>query len=260
MIKLIASDIDGTLLQYGKQRIDKSFIKLIKELKKIGVTFVAASGRQLPSLESLFKDVINDIFIIAENGAIASYKNEIIFEKTMSPSLAHEIVNDIMKTPGCDPIISTKDTVYISKKTNEFFKESHRELIYTTTITEDFLSRREGVLKVTACNFDGIREYVRKFADSWKKFAEVTMSGFMYCDFMDLSASRGNALGIVQEKLGLNPENCAAFGDNFNDISMFDRVENSFAMIRADDKVKEYARYQTGNVEDTLRKIYNITS
>ncbi|MBS4900365.1 MAG: HAD family hydrolase [Clostridiales bacterium] len=260
MNKLIASDIDGTLLQHGQQHISESFIKVIKELKKIGVTFVAASGRQLPSLRTLFKDVLDDIYIVAENGAIASYKNEIIFEKTMSPSLAHEIVTDIMRTPGCDPIISTKETVYISKKANDFFRETHRELIYTTTVTDDFYSIRNGVLKVTACNYDGIRNDVKAFADSWKKFAEVTMSGFMYCDFMDLSVSKGNALEKIQNILDLKPEECIAFGDNFNDISMFDKVESSFAMVRADDKVKEYARYQTENVEDTVRKIYNITS
>ena len=46
MIKLVASDLDGTLLLNGAQSLPEELFPLIKELKELGILFVAASGRQ----------------------------------------------------------------------------------------------------------------------------------------------------------------------------------------------------------------------
>ena len=54
MIKLIASDIDGTLLQEGSDRLDPEFYTVIPELKKRGILFAAASGRGYASISRLF--------------------------------------------------------------------------------------------------------------------------------------------------------------------------------------------------------------
>ena len=50
MIKLIASDLDGTLL-YGRDSVSEEMFELIREMKKRGILFVAASGRQYQSLK-----------------------------------------------------------------------------------------------------------------------------------------------------------------------------------------------------------------
>lgn len=50
MLKLIASDIDGTLLQNGKRELSLQAVEQIKQLKEMGILFAAASGRQYLSL------------------------------------------------------------------------------------------------------------------------------------------------------------------------------------------------------------------
>lgn len=72
MIKLIASDLDGTLLQNGAQRPSPKIFDLILRLKEKGIHFAAASGRQLYSQHQLFAPVKNDISYIAENGSLCS--------------------------------------------------------------------------------------------------------------------------------------------------------------------------------------------
>ena len=57
MIKFIASDVDGTLIQDGSQRLQKRLFPLIRKLKDMGILFVAASGRQYPNLYRLFGPV-----------------------------------------------------------------------------------------------------------------------------------------------------------------------------------------------------------
>ena len=70
MIKLVASDIDGTLLRDGNTEISKEVFEHIRRLKESGVLFAAASGRQYTSIRRLFAPVADDIVYLCENGAI----------------------------------------------------------------------------------------------------------------------------------------------------------------------------------------------
>ena len=70
MIKLIASDLDGTLLQNGAQELNPKVFDQIRALAENGIRFVAASGRQYPNLRRLFAPVQDDISYIAENGSL----------------------------------------------------------------------------------------------------------------------------------------------------------------------------------------------
>ena len=78
MIKLAASDLDGTLLD-SSGRLPSEIFPLIEELYEKGITFCAASGRQLVSLEKLFAPVRDKIIFIAENGALCAWRGEIFF-------------------------------------------------------------------------------------------------------------------------------------------------------------------------------------
>ena len=59
MIKLIASDIDGTLVPEGSHEISHEYFKVIEDLKEIGIRFCACSGRQYPSMLDLFRPGAN---------------------------------------------------------------------------------------------------------------------------------------------------------------------------------------------------------
>ena len=66
MVKLIASDLDGTLLQNEAQELTPRAIELIRALTQKGVHFVAASGRQYANERLLFHEIKDDISYIAE--------------------------------------------------------------------------------------------------------------------------------------------------------------------------------------------------
>lgn len=55
MIKMVASDLDGTLLIGGRQTLPEEIFPLVKELKKMGILFVAASGRQYANMRNLLR-------------------------------------------------------------------------------------------------------------------------------------------------------------------------------------------------------------
>ena len=74
MIKLVATDMDGTFLD-GNGRFDMERLKsLLTSYKEKGIYFAVASGRGFLSLEKLFADVRDDIIFIAENGSLVEYQ------------------------------------------------------------------------------------------------------------------------------------------------------------------------------------------
>ncbi|MEM5781397.1 MAG: HAD-IIB family hydrolase, partial [Lawsonibacter sp.] len=70
MIRLIASDIDGTLLQNGATEIAPAIFREIDRLRTKGILFCPASGRQYHSLRRLFAPVADELAYVCENGAV----------------------------------------------------------------------------------------------------------------------------------------------------------------------------------------------
>ena len=70
MIRLIASDIDGTLLPYGEHTIPDKVFEEIHRLERKGILFCPASGRQYTSMRRLFAPVADKIPFLCENGAV----------------------------------------------------------------------------------------------------------------------------------------------------------------------------------------------
>ena len=94
-IKFIASDVDGTLLLNGAQKVSQELIPLIKRLNDNGIIFCAASGRQYPNLKRLFGDVADDMMYICENGSVIIYKDKLVDKTPMDTGLGREIIRAI---------------------------------------------------------------------------------------------------------------------------------------------------------------------
>ena len=69
MIKLIASDIDGTLVKDGEHELNPEFFDVILKLRKKGIQFAAASGRQWASIEAIMEPIKEKVFYLSDNGA-----------------------------------------------------------------------------------------------------------------------------------------------------------------------------------------------
>ena len=69
MIKLVVSDIDGTLLEDGGHELNPELFEVILKLREKGMQFAAASGRQWASIEQVFDPIKEKIFYLSDNGA-----------------------------------------------------------------------------------------------------------------------------------------------------------------------------------------------
>ena len=95
MIKMVSSDLDGTLLTGGSQTIPEEIFSLIKELKDMGILFVAASGRQYANMRNLFLPVRDDMAFISENGGLAIQNEKLLYCDSFDKDLVMEIIEAI---------------------------------------------------------------------------------------------------------------------------------------------------------------------
>ena len=100
----------------------------------------------------------------------------------------------------------------------------------------------------------GIKNSKEHFINKWSDKASVLVSGELYLDLMDTNVNKGRGIEQIQKYFSLKPEECMAFGDNYNDIAMLDKVYYSYVMEKAVEDVKKHGRFVTGWVEGTLRE------
>ena len=114
-IKLICSDIDGTLLQYGKKELEDEIFEQIRELHRRGILFCPASGRQYTSLRKLFAPVADCCVFLCENGGVIYKDEQCIAKNPMPRALAEEIANDLWtRSDGQGEVmLSGQNTAYL---------------------------------------------------------------------------------------------------------------------------------------------------
>ena len=94
-IRMVCSDLDGTLLQYGRITLEPEIYALIRELAGRGILFCPASGRQYTSLRALFAPVADCCAFLCENGGVL-YRDEACIGKTPMPrDMAEAIARDM---------------------------------------------------------------------------------------------------------------------------------------------------------------------
>ncbi len=247
MIKLIASDIDGTLVKDGYHTLDPRIVELILELKEKGIIFVAASGRQYPSIKRLFRDIKDDVIFVAENGAYVVVRGTELYEHRMDKTLAIELIKEIRQLEDCFMTVSVKDTLYIESHDDHFKDLLINGYKNDVTIVDDVLAEDLDIIKVSIYRKDGIDEVAEKMVPRWDDRLKCSIAGGRWLDFMDLKVDKGNALAVIQQELEIGIHETMAFGDNINDIGMLKQAGESYAVANAREEVKAVAKHIADN-------------
>lgn len=256
MIKFIASDLDGTILQNKAQFVDEKTMEIISKLVGKGMLFAPASGRQLESLKKLFAPVCQDLVYISENGALVKYKDTIINKMPIDRKLAMEIIKDVDEFPNCELLVSGQHFAYIKPKTEFFLNRMTKVVNYETIQVNDFEEIDEDIIKVAICDVSGIVHSQEHFLSKWSDRASVAVSGELFLDITAKGVNKGVAIEKIQSYFGISKDECMAFGDNFNDIEMLERVTHSYAMENSVDEIKKHANNVTDLVRNVLEELY----
>lgn len=255
MLKLIASDIDGTLLQNGEKELSGQAVNQVKQLKEMGILFAAASGRQYATLRRLFEPVKDDIAYICENGAMVVYKGKILHKDVFERALAEEMAHSILNREDMEIIVSGEKSYYIQPKRKVFADYMLQTVKGKVAVVEDIFKVKEDILKISMYRESGLEEMLPYWKKLFGSQATVVTSGHAWLDMMPMSADKGKGIRVLQNYFLISADACAAFGDNLNDLEMLHEVTYSFAVSNAKEEVKETAKYETERVETVLEKI-----
>ena len=251
MIKLIMSDMDGTLLDENG-RLPEEFPVLVAELKKRGVIFAPASGRQYFSLRETFKAFADDLIFFAENGTIVMQHDKELFSTTMKKKVALQILAAAAQNDNIFRVFCGKKDAYVLNSQNrpEFVDELRRYYTHNSFV-DDFAAIDDECIKVSLYDASAhadtvIYPLVKKFDGQ----QQVVLSSDYWVDVMSFGINKGIAIQQIQRKLKISPDECAAFGDYLNDAEMMSSVYYSFAMENAHPNIKKLARFTTASNAD----------
>lgn len=259
-IKLICSDIDGTLVPDGTSKINKEIFDVILALKEKGIMFAAASGRQYESIRNLFKTISNDIIFISENGNLVMCRGEVMAKTEIMKEDVSVIKKMIDEIKDCQLILSGAKTTYIRKGDTDLYKLLNEGYHYNTTLVDDFDdSIDDTIIKMSLFQKDGRAEEVagEDFMNYWNTHPRITAvcAGKEWIDLFDKNGNKGNAIEQIQKIMGIKTSETMAFGDNLNDIEMLRHAKYSYAVGNAREEVKKEANYIADtNVNDGVLK------
>ena len=257
MIRLVVSDLDGTLLKEGSQNLPTQMHSLINELSRLSIRFVAASGRPYWNVRDVFAESASKISYICENGGVVILDEELLFQEFFPEDLMREILETMDETEKVELTMSTKDWHYLKPKSPEFEKMIRTVLRYRSKTVQSLseIPISEGVKAAAYIQGREIPEILPLLQERFGKRCKVVTAGNNWIDFIPLNCGKGKGLKKMREALNISEEECVVFGDEYNDLDMLKSVRYSFAMTTAKPGVREEAAYQTDSVEKVLRQL-----
>ena len=284
MIKLIASDMDGTLLN-SDHKIPKENIELIKFAQKNGIQFVVATGRAyyeaLPALNN--ENIKCDV--ISFNGGIIYDKNGNIINITPMKLKDLYYTIEILKSLEISYQLYTKNTIYTNsietditayidlirangeEPNEQHLRQEARNRLALGHITEveniELYLNQENNPAIKVIGISNDLEKLKHATEllSGNDNISVTSSGANNVEIMDKKATKGEALKIVADIHDINLRNAIAIGDNLNDQAMLDIVEYSIAMKNGNKDLQKTSKFITektnseGGVADSVMKL-----
>ena len=276
MIRLVAVDMDGTLLN-SKKELPKENRNTIEKYAKVGIIFAFCTGRVMNEIELISDELPGVKYAITCNGSLvydisdrAHYK--LIFGDTISMEQVRELYAFIEKFDVNMMFeIQADGVVYASKECidnpDKYGVGYIRELIKKTRVpVEDIkqyiYERKEDVGKLNIFFPDGETRY--KILEQIKVLDyDFAYSEPTNIDINKKGSDKGKGLKMLMENLGIQPDEVMAIGDNFNDLEFLQATPNSVVMANAPEEVKAYAKYVTlsndkNGVAYAIKKFCNI--
>ncbi len=268
MIKLIASDLDGTLLQ-DDGSISDDTVQIIKEIEQQGIRFMVATGRSYNSARQAITRAGLHVPILCMNGAnLYDHEDQLVVDTPFDVPMAKEIIEAVdtnkiylemytsngVYAPEKDQFVEMLLTILREKfvgYTDEQIK-AHIDKRFqeeTFTFTDDFSSVLDDPTiipyKLLAFSFDKGDLNTLRQTFAHRDDLYVTSSGFDNVEFNHKEATKGHALLAYAKTLGVTPDEIMAIGDNENDLPMLTNVKYGVAMDNASDFIKAQVDYTT---------------
>ena len=284
MYKLVAIDLDGTMLNHYGEISEKTKETVTKCIEK-GIEIVLASGRPIDSIRTIAKSLGIQGYFVAGNGAlIYDIKNdEMIYKNYIKKEKVLDIIqiceeNSIAYNIYTDKLILTtnlKFNVLYYYKENLKREESKRTNISIVENMYEYVKqmKEENFLKITICDennsiFNSITKKIKEINEievlevahmsrkMIKQGTEEIPVEYFYTEISASNVDKWNAIEFLMEKMNLKREEIMAIGDNINDKKMIENAGRGVAMKGSTPEIVKVAKEITDtNDNDGVAKV-----
>ncbi|WP_323119398.1 Cof-type HAD-IIB family hydrolase [Burkholderia alba] len=235
MYKVIATDLDGTLLN-SEHQLDPYTIDTVRRLSDDGLNFVIATGRHYADVAGI-RDVLGiRPYLITSNGARVHAPDDTrIHAQDLPAAAVRRLVRpDLVGTHGRVIVNLFTNDGWLIDRDAPHLLEFHQDSGFNYRIVDMLSHDGADIAKVLYIGEPGDLAVVsanlaRAFGDA----LYVTYSLPDCLEVMTANVSKGRALRVVLDRLGMDPAHCVAFGDNMNDVDLLETAGHPFMMNNA---------------------------
>ena len=250
MIKLIATDMDGTLLDPKGQLDLPRLEKILDKLDQCDIRFGIATGNEVHRMRQLLGHLAERVVLVVANGARIFENNELIQAQTWDDAIVDRALAHFKGRECQDQFVVTamnggfvKEGTVFTELDKFMTPEMIEKLYQRMNFIDEFDSSLfGGVLKMSMVVGEERSDSVlQEINDLFDGHVRAVSSGYGCIDILQDGIHKAWGLEELLKRWNLKPEQIMAFGDSENDIEMLELAGISYAMENAEDRVKEIA-------------------
>ena len=249
-IRVIATDMDGTLLDPKGQLDLPRLEKILDKLDQCDIRFVIATGNEVHRMRQLLGHLAERVVLVVANGARIFENNELIQAQTwddamVDRALAHfkgrECQDQFVVTAMNGGFVKT-GTVFTELDkfmTPEMIEKLYQRMNFVDEFDPNLFG---GVLKMSmVVGEERSKSVLQEINDLFDGHVRAVSSGYGCIDILQDGIHKAWGLVELLKRWNLKPEQIMAFGDSENDIEMLELAGISYAMENAEEAVKRVA-------------------
>lgn len=249
-IKLIACDLDGTLLNSERQ-ISERTKKAVQKVIKAGKMFIIATGRMYIAAKPFAEQLELDVPIVTYNGALikGSKSEKIFLEQPINLATAQELL-DYLKITGSYANFYVGDTLYIKEHNDYSFKYGEMQNNHTCikALGEAFYTAPGRPYKVLLMmEEEELPGTMAKFKERFADKLHITSSHPQFLEVMEPGVNKWQAIKKLASQFNIKPEEIMCLGDSGNDLEMIANAGLGVAMGNAQESIKKAAKIITAS-------------
>ena len=251
-MKLVISDVDGTLVNHAKELTDAT-VAAVGRLEAAGIPFSLISARPPSGLRWIVERLgLTGNTAAFNGGTILDGTGAVIERKVMSEAAVRASFG-IAEGSGATPWVFAGGAWHCSDLDNPHVEHEIKSANQQPTLCHDMEKLFGDVDKLTWVSDDErlLRDLTRRMKEAIGDGATIGQSQTYYLDLTHPQANKGAGVTTLAEKAGVALTDVAVLGDQANDLPMFAIAGTSIVMGQAPADVRAKARYtSTSNDED----------
>ena len=252
MIQMIATDMDGTLMDAQGEVDRERLSRILDQLDQRGIPFVIATGNGYSRMAHVLGELKDRVTLVLANGAWILEKEKLIRECSWPEELVQEVLRYLEgREEELHLVVSSQSGAYAKKGTEfplleqlmtpELAAAFYRRMRFVDDLVQE---HGEQVLKISVVtDTEKVEAFVQELREEFGERLLPAASGYGAIDILQPEVNKATAIQFLEEHWGVDGGHLMAFGDSQNDVEMLELATYSYAMENADVHARQAARY-----------------